>query len=239
MNDEPELDSEDDDQGNEEWDWYQPYEKIEFWQTHHLFMKLALFDDMFLNMQAMNITIIDNFITECEYNLLREYIEIEKTPTDTAMFVSAQSQMWIFALYELLRTWRSRIASLIKWKENGAIETMLKRVEADEFNLAALMRRRHLEQLRDDPAFEALLIADRDSVEPIFRMAESIRINLAKHEVPKKGNLIPRAPGYGRINMGCGALDFEVQLSQDEFQFLNRRDIADSIRKLYRERKGS
>jgi hypothetical protein len=237
-----------DEMGNDEEDglpedevseWYQPYDKIEFWKAHHLFQSLVLFDDMFLNMQAMNIAIVDDFITECEYGLLREYIEIEKTPMDTAIFVSAQSQMWIFALYELLRTWRSRISSLIKWKDSGAIETMLKKVKEDELNLAALMRQRHLKQLRDDPEFETQLKADRDAVEPIFRMTEAIRINLAKHEVPKKGNLIPRAPGYGRINMGCGALDFEIQLSHDEFEFLNRRDIADSIRKLYSERQGS
>ena len=54
-----------------------------------------------------------------------EYIDIERTPSDTAMFVSAQSQMWIFALYELLRTWRSRTRKLIKWKENGAIPQVM------------------------------------------------------------------------------------------------------------------
>ena len=31
------------------------------------------------------------------------------------MFVSALSQMWVFAAYELLRTWRQRAREIMKW----------------------------------------------------------------------------------------------------------------------------
>lgn len=71
-------------------------------------LKIVFFDDVFLNMQGMNIGVADSFITQDEYELLREYLEIEKTPFDSAMLVSALSQMWVFALYELLRQWRER-----------------------------------------------------------------------------------------------------------------------------------
>jgi hypothetical protein len=67
------------------------------------------------------------------------------------MFVSAQSQMWIFALYELLRTWRQRIRTLRSWSNSGAISEILKRLENDKHNLAALMRAQHIVQIRDDP----------------------------------------------------------------------------------------
>ena len=125
------------------------------------------------------------------------------------MFVSALSQMWIFGLYELLRTWRARIRSLTKWKDSGAIPEMLRRVQGDDHNLAALMKSRHLERMRDDPGFKTRITAHFDTMEHVFRMTESIRMNLAKHEIQGKPNSMVRAPGYGRINSHCGALDFE------------------------------
>jgi len=63
-------------------------------------------------------------------------------------------------------------------------------------------------------------------------MTESIRINLAKHEVRGKANVIVRAPGYGRINGHCGALDFELDMGDNSYQLINRRDIAETLRHL-------
>ena len=37
--------------------------------------------------------------------VLQKLLQEERTPPET-MFLSAQSQMWIFAAYELMRTWR-------------------------------------------------------------------------------------------------------------------------------------
>jgi hypothetical protein len=180
---------------------YKGLEEIDFSRIQTMFRSLALFDDMFLNMQAINITINDGFFTEQEYALLREYFELEQTPTMSAMFVSAQSQMWIFALYELLRTWRQRIRKMQSWKKSGAVAEMLDRISRDDHNLGAFMRTRHLEKLGSDPTFSVLMEAHLVAVEPVYRMTEAIRINLAKHEIQGKPNLIVRAPGLGRINM--------------------------------------
>ena len=65
-------------------------------------------DDLYLGMQAMNVGVVDSVITEYEYALLKEWFEIERTPTETAMAVSAMSQMWVYGLYEVLRMWRDR-----------------------------------------------------------------------------------------------------------------------------------
>ena len=43
-----------------------------------------------------------------EHDLAAEYHEQETTPVPTAAMVSAVAQLWIFGLYELLRTWRQR-----------------------------------------------------------------------------------------------------------------------------------
>jgi len=212
-------------------------DEIDFSRIHRMFRELPLFDDVYLNMQAMNIAMIDTFITEQEYALLREYIEIEKTPTQQALFVSAQSQMWIFALYELLRTWSQRARKLKIWKESGALNEMLKRVNNDEHNLGALMRARHIEWVIDDDGAIGYLERCESAIRPIFDVTSAIRINLAKHEVKGKPNVVVRAPGYGRINGLCGALDYELDLGDGAFQFLNRRDIAEMLRKIDTPRK--
>ncbi len=213
-------------------DPYPVPEDIDFSRMHVVFRKLVLFDDMFLNMQAMNVAIVDTFVTDQEYALLREYFEIERTPTQQAMFVSALSQMWIFALYELLRTWRSRIRSLTRWRESGAIPEMLRRLEGNDHNLGALMKSRHLERTRDDQGFVARMTAHLEAMEHVFRMTEAIRVNLAKHEVQGRPNSVVRAPGYGRINGHCGALDFDLDTGDNSHQFVNRRDIAEALRRV-------
>lgn len=220
---------------NESEDLDDPYplpKDIDFSRIHTVFRQLVLFDDMFLNMQGMNTAMVDGFITDQEYALLHLYIEIERTPTQQALFVSALSQMWIFALYELLRTWRGRIQKLIKWKENGAIPGILRRLDSDDHNLGALMKRRHIERTRDDPEFVRRMNAHLDALSPVYRMTEAIRINLAKHEVRGKPNMPVRAPGYGRINGLCGALDFDLDTGDNTYQFINRRDIAEALRRI-------
>ncbi|MGJ8690485.1 MAG: hypothetical protein ACSHXZ_13310 [Gammaproteobacteria bacterium] len=207
-------------------------ENINFSQISWYFQSMPLFDDVFLNMQAMNVAIVDSFITDQEYALLSKYIEIERTPGEMAMFVSAQSQMWIFALYELLRTWKQRARKLQTWKANGALNTMLKNVETDKYNLGALMRARHIEWVRDDDSAIPTLERYEKKIDPVFQMTSDIRINLAKHEIRGKPNAPVRAPGYGRINMLCGALDFQIDFGNDSFVTVNRRDIADTIRAL-------
>ena len=61
-------------------------------------------------------------------------------------------------------------------------------------------------------------------------MIEMFRMNLAKHCAPGKDGTIPRAPGYGRINRWCGAMDFELIENDGSYTIMNRRDIADAIR---------
>lgn len=58
-------------------------------------------------------------------------------------------------------------------------------------------------------------------------------MNLAKHCAPGKDNLLPSTPGYGRINMLCGAMDYELINKDGSYYVLNRRDIADGLRKVF------
>ena len=67
-----------DDPGN--YDEYPPLIDIDFSRINVVFRQLVLFDDMFLNMQGMNVAIVDSLVTDQEYDLLREYFETERTP---------------------------------------------------------------------------------------------------------------------------------------------------------------
>lgn len=76
--------------------------------------------DPYLSMQSFNLGIVDQFITDLEYEVLGEYHREERLP-GTAIFLSAQSQMWIFAAYELLRTWQQRAKEVVKLHKNGGL----------------------------------------------------------------------------------------------------------------------
>lgn len=193
---------------------------------------LTLFeDDLFLGMQGMNIGVADAVITSWEYDLLREYNELEKTPLDTAMKVSAFSQMWLFAVYEVMRVWRDRLYNYRKWHGAGGLDTIIANLGSeDEPNFTKDVKRRQLERYRNDESFRKRADSEWALFEPVYRTVELLRMNLAKHAAPGKDSMLPRAPGYGRINMFCGALDFEAVDKDGSYYLLSRRDIADGLR---------
>ena len=187
-------------------------------------------DDLYLGMQAMNVGVADSVITEHEYALLREWFEIEKTPTESAMAVSALSQMWIYGLYEVLRMWRDRQFQFNKLLQNGGIEPKLDSMPDEALNLTVEVRRRQLLRYKEDQSYRDSVAAAWLKLEPIYRMTEMFRMNLAKHCAPGKDGVIPRAPGYGRINRWCGAMDYELIDKDGNYATMNRRDIADALR---------
>jgi hypothetical protein len=188
-------------------------------------------DDTFLGMQAMNVGITDSVITDYEYHLLNRYIEIEKTPTQEALIVGAFSQMWVYALYEVLRLWRDRRFDFASLYKNGGVDLKLKSINnEDEMNFTLQARKRQLTKYRDDKLFRVSIDDCWNKIEPVYRIVELYRMNLAKHTAPGKKNVIPMAPGYGRINMRCGSLDNELIFDKDNYELLNRRDIADRLR---------
>ena len=208
--------------------------KIDYSILTMSWMKLVLFDDVFLNMQGMNIGLADSIVTQCEYQLLQEYFELEKTPSQTALTVGALSQMWVFALYEVLRQWRDRKFQFKKCFDNGGIEYKIQQLsKGDDLNLAENIRSSQLREYQRSEEIRQKLDEQWNLFEPIYRIVELYRMNLAKHCAPGKDNIIPSAPGYGRINMLCGAMDYELIQKDRSCYVLNRRDIADSLRDLF------
>jgi hypothetical protein len=193
---------------------------------------LELFDDPYLSMQATNLGMVDMFCMQLEDQLLATYHTSDRTPVMDTAFVSAQSQMWIFAVYELLRTWRQRAKDAIKWAQNGGLPGKIAELSQDVGFLHAgrLIRARQLEQLLTEPARLEKLQADLRRVHMPFERMHFLRIALAKHEVSGRRNSIAYAPGYGRINMWSGAIDFELSNGRYILGNINRRDLANDIR---------
>jgi hypothetical protein len=191
-----------------------------------------LVDDLFLGMQAMNVGLVDSIVTDYEYDLLNEYLEIERTPGQLAMTVSAMSQMWVYGLYEVLRMWRDRIYHFRELHRTGGIVSKLKDMPADDpYNFTIETRKLQLKRYNEDPAYREIIEEAWSRIEPVYRMVELFRMNLAKHCAPGKDGVMPQAPGYGRINMLCGAMDFELVDKVGSYYLMNRRDIADKLRR--------
>lgn len=188
-------------------------------------------DDLYLGMQGMNVGVVDSVITQQEYALLKEWFEIERTPTEMAMAVSALSQMWIYGLYEALRMWRDRRFQFNKLLSNGGIDPKLESMaEGEPSNMTVEVRMRQLKRFQNEETYRHRIDETWEKIEPVYRLTELFRMNLAKHCAPGKDGIVPRAPGYGRINRWCGAMGYELVEGDGSYSYLNRRDIADALR---------
>lgn len=208
---------------------------------------LPVLEDLYLRMQAMNIDLIDAHLSEWETALLVEYMEKERTPLESAVTVSAFSQMWIFGLYELLRTWRQRASEVYKFAQEVRLLSepeRTTRVSEKKQQITEAMALAGSEVFYwppyekaavDDDYVESIRKAVNQS-ERLFRRIESLRMSLAKHEVPKEKGSFAMAPGYGRIDMTTGSLQWQVVLQGNEVDLISRRSLADECRELVKDR---
>jgi hypothetical protein len=189
---------------------------------------------VYLQMQAFHLAIVDEFITRLEYGALEKLLIEESTPVPEAIFLLAQSQMWIFAIYEVMRTWRQRCKSMIVWAENGGLEAKLKSLEKEVGyqHFGHLSRANQIKRVIADPSLVPKIEDDLRLTHIPFGRLEAIRISIAKHEVGGRRNSVALRPGYGRINNWTGSLDFELENGFYSMGFISRRDIADEIRAL-------
>ena len=203
---------------------------------------LPLLNDLYVGMQAMNLAIVDSMIEEMEGDLLAEYIHLERTPIPSVMTVSALSQLWIFGVYELLRTWRQRLQDVLKFADKTATlapDPREAQIAAREASLHdptydLVGHTPHVEAYRravlDKPFRESLRTALYRSEIP-FRRIESLRVHLAKHEIPKAKGVYGGGAGYSRINYD-GSIAYHVPLGDHEVDIITRRQIADDLRQL-------
>ena len=213
---------------------YTDVSTLDGWEIPNSLNSLTLFRDPYLSVQAQNLAVVDGFLNTLEHRVLQRLFREDRTPLDDAVFLNAQSQMWIFAAYEVMRTWRQRANEMIKLHENGGLHLKLNALESDQgfVHDANLRKASMLREVITNPKIIMALSDDLRRTHILFTRMEYIRISLAKHEVPGRAKALALAPGYGRINSWCGALDYELNNGKYIMGYINRRDIADGIREL-------
>src|SRR5260370_16782726 len=70
-------------------------------------------------------------------------------------------------------------------------------------------------------------------VERMFRRIEALRMNLAKHEVAKTDGVPAIAPGYGRIHILTGSIQWQVDLGGNAVELVTRQDLGDYLRSIF------
>jgi hypothetical protein len=214
---------------------YRRREEIDPSELREALIALPLLgDDMFLRMQAFNLAIVDPFLMQLEADVLRKLLQEERTPLPEAAFLSAQSQMWIFAAYELLRTWRGRVRNIRKWAQNDELGAKRQALELDVGypHPARKMRAEQIRRVQQDPAVIDRINNALRAVHVPFARLEALRMSMAKHEIKGRPGSVALRPGYGRINQSSGSLDYELENGHYSMGFISRRDIADELRRL-------
>jgi hypothetical protein len=219
-------------------------EKGEISLVHAIQSLPILGDEPYLFMQVMNLGIVDDYLVALERELFREYLATDSTPLPDALLVSALSQMWIFAVYELLRTWRQRCRDVLKFAQQCSelkgskreSHMIQKQKRLEDHSPFAAGQEAPLWSAFERAAIEAYFVIQirkaYDGSERLFRRIEALRMHLAKHERPKAPGSFAMAPGYARLDRLTGSLCWQILLRENEVDIISRREIADWCREL-------
>jgi hypothetical protein len=204
---------------------------------------IPMTDDVYLGMQAQNIAIIDmTMLRPLEEMALNEFFsDADRVSAPTLSKLSALSQMWVFALYEYLRTWRQRARTLIRFEDELAkrrtdeeraaymneITDGIK-AKARLVKLAPVFYLDHVGKV-GDKEFMNTIRKYKEETEPLFREVEAIRMPLAKHEIAGNEKLLAEAPGFGGVSKLTGSMYWQIPLSENEVTIIERRTLADKF----------
>ncbi|MBU1334779.1 MAG: hypothetical protein KJ944_16975 [Alphaproteobacteria bacterium] len=226
------ADGDDEDRYTDEEAPYVWFDQIDWSALRRGLSSLELFDDPYLSLQITNLEIVDRFITEIEQDALQRVGD--KMDIAHLAFLNAQSQMWIFSAYELLRTWRQRAKDVVKLSKTGGLVLKIEALKRDQGYLhpTRQLRAKQLERIAADPKIIETIKEDLRRTHIQFALLEHLRVSLAKHEVSGKPKQIAYAPGYGRVNSWCGSLDYQLESGRVILGTLSHRDVADAIRAL-------
>jgi hypothetical protein len=204
---------------------------------------IPMTDDVYLGMQAQNIATVDmSVIRHIESTALDEFFsEADRVSLPTVSILSALSQLWVFGLYEFLRTWRQRARTLITFADKLTTlataeerEAYMKEItegikrKARYVKLAPVFYLNHVAKVGDNE-FMTALRNYKTKTEDLFREVEAIRMPLAKHEMVGKEKLFAEAPGFGGINKLTGSMYWQIVLSENSVTIIERRELADKF----------
>jgi hypothetical protein len=201
------------------------------------YMSIPLCDDMWLGMQAQHIAAVEiAIIRPLEFHTARKIFN-EEAYVDVMMALNGVSQMWLFALYEFLRTWRQRATQLLQladqysktkpMKQKAFLTKTVADAKGKEKHIFSGISfySHHISKIADTD-FVASIKAYYDKTDGWFGFIEELRMNLAKHEVPKARGMVDEMPGYARIDLVRGTLYWQFIDTQGGLQKLDRREAA-------------
>jgi hypothetical protein len=210
---------------------------------------IPLCDDLWLGMQAQNIAIVDHIIRHFEQQALQHYYANDSFSMEHLAPLSAMSQMWVFALYEFLRTWLERASKLIGYSEKLAAQKTPEERAAYEkkiddeakarakfIKIAPHFYTRHVSSV-GDPDFIKAIRDYREEIKHLFRDVEAIRLPLAKHVIAgtKTERFMAEAPGYGRVDTMTGSMYWQINLAEEGYvDVINRHKLADAFMSMNR-----
>jgi hypothetical protein len=212
---------------------------------HTWFATIPMTDDIYLGLQAQN-------IARVEMSVMRRWESeaLDEQEADPGSYqgpkyreLMALSQMWVFGLYEFLRTWRQRARLLLQFEEQynklvtqAERDAYLKNIVEKAKNKARLATRfpvyypEHVAKIAD-PKFMKWVRDYRDKTEELYGELSAVRMPAAKHELPKKPGqeaLIADAPGMGLPDTLTGSICWQVLLGDNQTT-IRRRNLADKF----------
>jgi hypothetical protein len=203
-------------------------------------MAIPLCDDLWLGMQLRNIAVVDlSILRPMEAEMLELYYEHERTPPEI-MVLSGISQMWVFSLYEFLRTWRQKAKHIIKVADEYETVHPRKRekflkgvlgVAEGRHKFVQKVPRFYLHQLAkiSDADFVASVKDYLAKTEDLFTSISHVRMMLAKHEVMGARGFAAEAPGYGRMSYFTGSMYWQYTLRDNTVDVVERRSLANTF----------
>jgi hypothetical protein len=217
--------------------------KAEEFSVYAWYSTIPMTDDLYLGMQAQNIAVVDMMvIRQLENQALEEFFsDRDRVVFETSQLLSALSQMWVFALYEFLRTWRQRARTLLGFADKLAtlktdeertayMNEITEGVKAKGrfVKLAPVFYYEHVSKVGDKDFITAVRNY-KDRTDALFRQVEAIRMPLAKHEIAGKEKLFAEAPGYGGISKLTGSMYWQIVLTDGTVDMIERRRLSDSF----------
>jgi hypothetical protein len=187
-----------------------------------------------LRMQGQQLQLVDTVLNEMEQRVFAD--QLDDTPSrETFALLAALSPMWIYAAYELLRTWRQRCEEVVRLAASGGLDLKAAHLERETgyHHYDRELRAEQLREARDDPALVAAMRDDLARTEMGFTVIEFIRVALAKHEVATskaKNRAIALAPGLVLPDRRTGSMVYELSAGGSIIAYHSRRDLAETIR---------
>lgn len=198
---------------------------------------IPLCDDLWLRMQAQHIAAVDiGIIRPLELQTARRIFN-EEGVADVMLALNGVSQMWLFSLFEFLRTWRQRAKQILTLADQY---TRTKPSKQAQFLADAISNARgkekhvysapvyYAEQISriGSPDFVASVQDYFDKTDGWFGAIDELRVTLAKHEVKGSKKMVAEMPGYCRIDQISGTLYWQYVGPHGGLEKLDRRDAA-------------